>query len=84
MLIETITETAKNARFAGADYDTQLTIQWLSPVRVNLKNLSGTFTREFRRELADYLRKKGVQHVTYTRVRNGQWVTFDVDLTDAG
>ena len=81
MIIEKVTEVIKFAEYNGAPYDTQITIQWLSPTWVNLKNLSGTFSKDKRDQINDYLAEQGVKKVNFTRFRNNKWITFELEVS---
>ena len=71
MIVEKVTEVMKFADYHGAPYDTQITIQWITPAWVNLKNLSGNFSESRKEALHSYLREQGAEKVTYIRYKNG-------------
>tara|TARA_R110000803_G_scaffold13482_9_gene37946 strand:- start:23253 stop:23516 length:264 start_codon:yes stop_codon:yes gene_type:complete len=87
VIVERVTEVIKFADYLGGPYDTQATLQWISPTWVNIRNLSGTFNKKRRREIQDYLQKLGVERVTYIRYRRGSIVEHTVEVgkwTDSG
>ena len=79
MIVQPLIETVKFCRAVGDSYDSQCTIQWLSPTSVNICNLSGSFTRAMRRSLEKYLVGQGVTKATYVRCRNGVWFEYEIN-----
>ena len=81
MIVQSLVETIKFCRAVGDPYDSQCTVQWLSPSTVNICNLSGSFTREMRKELESYLIGAGVTKAVYVRCRNGVWSEYEINAS---
>ncbi|OMH39801.1 hypothetical protein [Motiliproteus sp. MSK22-1] len=81
MIVQSLVETIKFCRAVGDPYDSQCTVQWLSPSTVNICNLSGSFTREMRRQLESYLVGAGVTKAIYVRCRNGVWSEYEINAS---
>ena len=80
MIIEKVTEIVKFTEKYGEDYDTQMTLQWITPEWVYIKNLSGIFSRLKREELRQYLISQGVKKVTFTRYRRGERKDYEISM----
>ena len=71
MIVEKLVEVVKFADHYGQPYDTQLTLEWITPEWVAIKNLSGVVTKEYHKQLIKYLKECGVKKTTYFRYKEG-------------
>ena len=78
MIVTPLVETVRFCQSLGDPYNSQCTIQWLSPTAVNICNLSGSFTRDMHNALYQHLADLGVNRATYVRFKNGQWIEYEI------
>ena len=76
MIVMHRVSTAKFTDKPGGDFDTQLTILWLTEGEVMICDLNGSFDRDKHHNLMQYLREHGIKKYIYQRRRNGRWCVY--------
>lgn len=65
------THSTESCEQYGDPFDTQMNVQFLDPVTVNICDFSGTHNRKVRREIKKFMLENSIKKVTYDRIKDG-------------